>query len=545
MKKSILLKIISLSLVAIMMLFAVGCDLEAIFGDIDVDGNGQYEDFSNIYNQMSDKIPSDGDGKFTPDLTAPDFSTEIGGGELDFEGQEIAILYRDHAQNSKEWYNKTPEDELDEAITKRNEKVQDELNVKIVWIPVPATNLDYDTYSDVFISTVMNDVNSGIHSIDISSNHAHPTAYTTIRDYTTNLLDTYIFPYFDFDSPAWNQSIVENTTFNDRLHYIAGDVNLSMFDAAVVVWHNKTLYDEKKLDTDPENMQQLALDGLWNYDELYRWTSVFYENTSSADSGRDSKDTYALLADSKEESPSAWAFQYAWDLDFIATNLDGTHSFNIIDNQKIEDALTKCRNLLRGVGTYSSDDASLFAQGNSIFYIGRLYAGYEQNLAMREMDDRYGLMPMPKYNLYQKQYTTTAQNNYSLMFVLDHSECTIPIKGEAVSAFLQYSTELTHSDVLGYYFNRVVKPKYFGLDNVEGTVTRSIAIFDIISNNIVLDFYHIYSPQLDDIAYLWGDVISPSSGVADSTFQHTYSLNKNKFEQAIIETDTWLGLRAE
>ena len=545
MKKSILLKITSLSLVAIMMLFAVGCDLEAIFGDIDVDGNGQYEDFSNIYNQMSDKIPSDGDGKFTPDLTAPDFSTEIGGGELDFEGQEIAILYRDHAQDSKEWYSKTPEDELDEAIAMRNEKVQDELNVKIVWYPVASNGNDYTEYTTRFHDMVTNDVLSGTHYYDISANFGYPTTSSNIRDYTTNLLDTSLFPYFNFELPCWNQSIVENTTFDGRLHYIAGDVNLSMFDAAVVVWHNKSLYDEKKLDTDPENMQQLALDGLWTYDELYRWTSVFYENTNFTDAGKDVNDTYALLAAQTSGAPMPRdAFPYAWDLNFVITNDDGTHSFDIKGNRKIEEALIKCRNLLRGPGTFDTSSAQIFAEGTAIFYMERLYAGYDANMAIREMEDKYGLLPMPKYNTNQEQYATTSQDYYNLMFVLDHLDSDTPTKGDAVSAFLQYSTELTHSDVLGYYFNRIVTPKFFGTDDSEGTVTRSIAIFDIIINNIKFDYCYIYRSQLNNINHLWLFATDPGSSNANDTFEKIYSADELNFTKAIKDTDTWLGLRS-
>ena len=546
MKKSILLKITSLSLVAIMMLFAVGCDLEAIFGDIDVDGNGQYEDFSNIYNQMSDKIPSEGDGKFTAIMGEPSFAFPPSYNEqLDFEEEEIAILYRDYIQNSREWYKATPEDELDEAIAMRNEKVQDELNVKIVWYPVASNGNDYTEYTTRFHDMVTNDVLSGTHYYDISANFGYPTTSSNIRDYTTNLLDTSLFPYFNFELPCWNQSIVENTTFDGRLHYIAGDVNLSMFDAAVVVWHNKSLYDEKKLDTDPENMQQLALDGLWTYDELYRWTSVFYENTNFTDAGKDVNDTYALLAAQTSGAPMPRdAFPYAWDLNFVITNDDGTHSFDIKGNRKIEEALIKCRNLLRGPGTFDTSSAQIFAEGTAIFYMERLYAGYDANMAIREMEDKYGLLPMPKYNTNQEQYATTSQDYYNLMFVLDHLDSDTPTKGDAVSAFLQYSTELTHSDVLGYYFNRIVTPKFFGTDDSEGTVTRSIAIFDIIINNIKFDYCYIYRSQLNNINHLWLFATDPGSSNANDTFEKIYSADELNFTKAIKDTDTWLGLRS-
>jgi hypothetical protein len=315
-----------------------------------------------------------------------------------------------------------------------------------------------------------------------------------------------------------------------------------MFDAAMVVWHNKTLYDLKKdPDTDPENMQQLALDGNWTYEELYRWTSTFYENSNGTDAGRDGKDTYALLAaHSWNLSMPVDSFPYAWELDFVATNDDGTHSFNIVGNQKVEDALTKCRNLLRGVGTYNSSSVYNFASGNAIFYMGSLYADASSNMTMREMEDTYGLMPMPKYDVNQEQYATTAEDYYTLMFVIDHSESKVTTKGEAISAFLQLATEESYTGVRGYYFNRVVKPKFFGTDDSEGTVTRSVALFDIIVANIKFDYCYIYSQQLNNINHLWRSACQPGN---NESLEKLYNNNKEAFEKAIEGTDAWLGLR--
>ena len=479
--------------------------------------------------------------KPTNEYGEPSFTSALNTEEMDFEGAEVAILFRNHIHNSREWYKESPEDELDEAIAMRNEAVEDTLNVKIVWEPVASNGNDYTEYTARFHTMVTNDVVSGTHYYDISANFGYPTTSPNIRDYTTNLLDTDVFPYFNFELPCWNQAIVNNTTFNDRLHYVAGDINLSMFDAAMVVWHNKTLYDAKKIDTDPENMQQLALDGNWTYDELYRWTSVFYENTNSTDAGKDPNDTYALMATTSEPCPRD-AFPYAWDLEFVITNDDGTHSFNIDGNQKIEDALTKCRNLLRGTGTSNNWNASVFAGGHAIFFMERLYSGYGANMAIREMEDKYGLLPMPKYNTDQKDYGTTAQDYYTLMFVLDHSESDTPIKGDEVSAFLQLATEESYTGVRGYYFNRIIKPKFFGTDDSEGTVTRSQALFDVIVANIKFDYCYIYSQQLANVNHLWR---SATAADQTKTLSALYGERNAEFTKAITETDTWLGLRSE
>ena len=468
------------------------------------------------------------------------FTSNLPKGDLDFDGAEVAILFRDFIHNSREWKKETTEDELDEAIAMRNEAVQEELNVKIVWQPVASNGNDYSDYTARFHDMVQTDVNSGRHYYDISANFGYPTTSNNIRDYTTNLLDTSIFPYFNFELPCWNQAIVNNTTFNGRLHYVAGDINLSMFDAACVVWHNKTLYDANKEANDPENLQQLALDGNWTYDELYRWVQVFYVDNGTTPDARDGSDTYALLAATGTGAPMPRdVFPYAWDLQFVVEENDGTHSFNIVGNDKFDTALKKARNLLRAPGTYNSCSAVQFAAGKSLFLMERLYAGYDYNMAIREMEDKYGLLPVPKYDSAQEQYATTAQDYYTLMFVLDHSDSKIATKGDEVSAFLQLATEESYTGVRGYYFNRIIKPKFFGTDDSEGTVTRSIALFDIIVANIRFDYCYIYSQQLNDINHLWRRALE--EGQTD-TLEKMYLADKSDFEAAIKSADAIFGL---
>ena len=146
---------------------------------------------------------------------------------------------------------------------------------------------------------------------------------------------------------------------------------------------------------------------------------------------------------------------------------------------------------------------------------------------------------MPKYDINQKEYGTTAQDYYTLMFVIGHKS---DIKGEAISAFLQLATEESYTGGRGYYFNRIIKPKFFGTDDSEGTVTKSIALFDIIVANIKFDYCYIYSMQLNNINHLWRNACQPG---ADGTLESLYNEKVADFEKAIKDTDTWLGLRSE
>ena len=472
----------------------------------------------------------------------PSFTTAIPYDDLDFEGEELVMLLRNNIQNTREWYKESPEDELDEAIAMRNEAVCESLNVEITFEFLDGNGMDHTAYVNGLMSYISTDVQSDLHYYDIGCNFSYYTTSAAIRDYAANFMDTEQFPYFDFSLPCWNQTIIEDTTFNGRLHYVAGDSNISMFDAAMIMWHNKTLYDEKREPTDHENMQDLALEGLWTYDELYRWASRLYED-SNGTTGKQSDDTYGFGAFGRNPCP-ADCLPYAWDLTLLVENNDQTHEFNIVGNDKAESALEKYRNLLAANGCTMSAgleaNTSNFAAGHYVFYNDRLFWNYEQNMKIREMDDKYGLLPMPKYDIEQEQYGTTSQDYYNLYMIIDHAESTIKTKGEAISAFLQLANEESYTGVRGYYFNRVIKPKFFGTDDSEGTVTKSIALFDIIISNIEFDFMTIYSMPLNNINHLWRTACY-DIGTLESAF-----LGKEAtFNEALISCDVWLGLRSE
>ena len=481
--------------------------------------------------------------KPTNEYGEPSFTTAIPVNDLDFEGEELTMLLRNNVQNTREWYKSSTEDELDEAIAMRNSACEETLNVQISFEFLDGNGSDHGPYTQSLYANIQTDVNSDLHYYDIGCNFSYYCASPLIRDYAANLLDVEQFPYFDFSLPCWNQAIVEDTTFNEQLFYVAGDANISMFDAAMIMWYNKTLYDKKKEATDPENIQDLALAGQWTYDELYRWASRIYEDTNGTE-GKQSDDTYGFGAYGANPCP-ADCLPYAWDLELVIENNDKTHEFAIAGNQKAEEALTKYRNLLNANGSTMSAglgaNTKNFAAGCYVFYNDRLFWNYDQNMMIREMDDKYGLLPMPKYDVSQEQYGTTSQDYYNLFMIIDHAGSTVKTKGEAVSAFLQLANEESYTGVRGYYFNRIIKPKFFGTDDSEGTVTKSIAIFDIIIANIEFDYMTIYSIQLNNVNHLWRSACYNTTG---ASLESLYNAKQADYEKAIIETDAWLGLRS-
>ena len=541
-------KILALTLSILLLCTCLfSCD-ESFFDDLldeNIDGSLENEDTNPNVNES--KKPST--QKESDKESETKFTSTTGHPTLDFDDETITILHRDSVSFQREWHKDVFEDELDEVIALRNEAVSERLDIVVEY-----QSLASSTYTDCFnnfTSAIKEDVDTGAHNYDIVANHAYASASIAIRDYLTDLTDGRIFPYFFFELPCWNQSIVNNTTLNSKLYYVTGDLNLSTFDNATVVFLNKDMYDAKKTNLDPEDLQELAISGAWDYEDLYRWTTVFEDN--NGETGAQHDDFYAISAGLN--SVSVDALSYAWELDYVKTNYDGTHSYNIVGNQKIENAVTKAKNLLDGsisagvnnanntgacsLGGYS-EPITHFASNKSIFAIDKLYASDADNDIIRAMDAEFRILPMPKYNEAQENYKTTAHDSYTLISVLNHSESSVPTKGDEISAYIQYSYEESYTNIRGFYINKVITPKYFGIDgNVQ---ERERLLVNMILDGIELDIVSVYAPQLNNVlARCWRDVVMGYG--SPTTAKDAYEFEKTNFDTSLESLDYWFGIK--
>jgi len=475
--------------------------------------------------------------------------------DLDFENRDLVVLIRDTKQMYREWGKKETDSEdvdatLDDAIATRNDIVKTDLNINIV-MEYKAT-ASYDDCVAQFNQFIRTDaLTEESHLYDIVANQAYPAVNPQIRDCLANLADTDTFPYFDFELPCWNQAIVNNTKINNKIYAVAGDLTLSLFDYAQVIWCNYDLYKANKTEEDPEDLQQYAIDGNWVYDDLYRWAQVNDNTDTSSDCGDlHGFSTNFVFFD---------ALPHAWDFNLVDTDNEGRHSFNVKENTKAQDCLDAVNILLEQVGvadyydqsgnqicTCGKKQVSHFTEGDYVFNSDKIYWGETGNVKLREMDDTYIILPIPKWEAKnQKNYGTTCADTYNLISVIDHSlNVENPMLGEEVSAYLQYATEQSYTDVRKYYFERIIKPKTLGVK--EDVAEKSMQIFDMIVDNIEFAMETIYSTLLNDIGWLWRDNILRGNGMSlsnafeSNSFSGGGARNEAQYLEKIQEFDAWI-----
>lgn len=526
-------RVICLLLVACFMIAAlVSCGNDAGEGDGSGDGSG-------ANGSAAETKETDIYGQVKFESAVPD--------NPEMEVTELTVAYRDSENYSREWFSaEGATDELSEVITIRNDTVDKKIGTTINYQPMGDSL--YDNCLAAYREQIAGEITNNTHNYDIVATYAYAGADLEIRDCLANLANKEVFPYFDFSLPCWNQTVVKTTTVNNKLFYITGDLNLSTFDATVVTFVNKELYTSLKEANDPADIQDVAIEGKWTYDEMYKWSSRYQD--TDGDGANGCADVHGISA--SYGSIPLDAFPYAWDLQYVKDN-NGTHSYDIVGNAKINDAFTKISNLLNGqvnAGVINGDNASNctlsgarsepiihFVNNKAVFTMHKLYATAEDNAAMVAMEAEFGLLPVPKYDAAQANYGTSAHDSYTLMVAINHDATEQGTYGKAISAWLQLSTEASYTDVRGYYINRIVKPSYFGLDDESGTVTKSIKIFNTIADNVEFDFITVYAPQANKLLNTcWRDAVMDGS-----TAEAAYTADQATFDNDLAALDAWLA----
>ena len=505
-----MIKLLSLALVVLTAFSVVGCggcDWSMFDALLEI----QPEVPSGEWNSPDDTTLVTGDKKETnaPDY-APSFIGTVPYSKIDFDGTEVVVLLPDTKEAAQSWYKESPETVLDEFVEMRNSAVIEAINAEILVEFVPGA--DFASKKANILSMVTQDVVSDIHYYDVVSAPVDMLVDTALRDFLAGVNNEDCFPYFEFALDCWNQTLVTECTVNGRLYFMSGATEVSNMLDASVIWHNKTLYDAKKESTDPESIAELAREGRWTYDELYRW------------SARLSGDTNGVGIEGEGKYPSADAFRDAWDVRFIGEKMTGEFELKDLsaDNNRAQNAFEMVKALYSANGTRLNASAEEFASGKYMFYLGT----FDSLKDAPNGEDTFELLPMPKYNSDQSEYRTFVEDPM-VTAIIDHEESTRPTKGDATSAVLQLTAEESYMGVFGNFGEYV--PLEMNSENNK--------IIKQIFENMQLTFENIYAPQLAGLDTLWGDAL-----ISDADLSNAYSENEKTYKDAIDDINRWFAL---
>ncbi|MBQ7338481.1 MAG: hypothetical protein IJW40_08530 [Clostridia bacterium] len=267
-------------------------------------------------------------------------------------------------------------------------------------------------YDDMLDSAMYNKIGNSIRSGDDTySLVLGAMSSVALNMFNNNLLyDINEVPHIDLSQPWWNENSIDNFQINDKIYMATGAITNRYVYSPYAVLFNQQLIDDAALDSPYELLENNE----WTLEVFAEMIEDTYRDLNANDA-IDLEDFYGLAPAS--DSETAWYFAAGATLldkvedELIFTYLDDNNT--IILEEVL--ALYDSDNVLQYEQTYDSIDA--FREGRAIFHSMALC----DITMLNDMEDEYGIVPMPKYDSYQETFYSNANRYISTMALLPSS----------------------------------------------------------------------------------------------------------------------------
>jgi len=423
---------------------------------------------------------------------------------LNFKNDDLTFFVRN---DSELWKNEmdvesTTTDTLFDAIYYRNAAVEKRLGVKIEQIGQAGTY----TKSDDWNATLRNAVLTKSGDFDAAAIYASTGSALAVEGLYYNVLE---LPHINLDKPWWNQTIRQELTLFDNLYYLGGDIAITETTNGMAIFYNKNLFTEL-YQTRNINLYDLVENGEWTIDLMHELVAGAWVDMNSDGLVNDGDTVgFRTSADSSGDGGmDAWIPAMGIKL---TTIVDDYPELTFYDEHTV-DAFEKVKALhLENEGTFvGTGDKTTFTLGNQLFTRGNMNSGS----GFRVMEDKYGLLPLPKFDKEQDNYYTTFDNTSSLVVVL--STCT---ETDKVGATLELMAAESYKQVIPAYFEVCLQGKY-------SEAPEDAAMYDRVLNSFVFNFGFCYSTKsLDGVGSLFRNL--------NKDIAQAYDANKIKYQEAL------------
>jgi len=317
--------------------------------------------------------------------------------------------------------------------------------------------------------------------------------------------------YIDYEQPWWwTESMKELSLDGQSIRYLIGDIVLNNYTRSGAVFFNKKLYQDAL--GDPEELYQLVIDRKWTYDKMMEYCTKLYADLNG-DGQVNSGDRYGLIMEYTE-----WPkyLEYSADYERYTRHADGYPVISY-DMERAQAHLEKINKFLwetTGV-TYlaGKQDRTVFTNGSTVFYTSQL--SDVLTAEFRDMSAPYGIIPYPKQDDQQKEYTTIIQNAGNLV--------TIPVtckEPEHIGAVIEALCAESYRSVVEKFYDTALKTKYVS-DSTSGQC------IDIIINTSKIDFSYFYTGAVGGGNFLYKLIGNNDNNLASAYSATIDVVNKN------------------
>ncbi len=440
---------------------------------------------------------------------------------LNYSGDEITIIsrYREGWTSGEIAVPDLNSEPVNDAVYERNKAVEERLGVKIV--SIEENNNDP---SDV-VNKVATAVKAGTGEYDIMASACYTAVNESLNGTFADLRKT---EYLDFEKPWWSQGFNEVVEYHGAQYAVTGDMLLSLYRFAFVTIFNKDLFTR----ANQPFLYDYVADGTWTLDKQADLVPIFHQDNGNALQDTEG-DIYGLISNDYISVDPYWS---SCMVEIIDKDENGDYQL-VFQSSELFDVCEKTMRLFFGCGNasynikhYGLDDEQndireMFANGlgaMATVRIMELEAG-----SIRNMDQEFGVVPMPKFDEQQKEYRTLLHDQFTVICV------PTTVQGgrlDEVSAVLEALSSVSYKTVRPAYYETTLRTKI-------AQDPQSAEMFDIIIDNIYIDAGIIYTNALSSFHDKFRQIMGSGKNTVTSQYKSVARQAERALEKMVTKLD--------
>ena len=383
-------------------------------------------------------------------------------------GGDFHILYSTTDQSLADFTAETQNGDIKhDLIFMRNAMVEEKLGVDVMISPMGYTDLNMECQKQV---------QAGTDDYDLFGGHRN-SLVLSYEGFQYDLMD---IEALDLTQEWWDQNYVNTITINDSLYTVIGDIGVSTLLFVSSLTFNKKLMDEQNM----AYPYDLVRSGKWTMDKLLEMTTDYGADLNGDGVLNRDDDRFALVGWSTE---SGYSLFYSSGFSFINRDASGDPVLEY-DSQTLVSILEKTMQIWLRDNVYIFTAATsgeehratygVFGEGRALFSdivlskIGNFYTS---------MEDDYGIVPCPKLNEDQDNYSAYLGYTIPILFLASN----VP-DPERNGTIMEALCTASYDNVTPKMYEIVTK-----LKNVRDE--DSSEMIEIIIRNKYIDTAHFYN----------------------------------------------------
>lgn len=427
-------------------------------------------------------------------------------GDKDFGGESFNVINFESIWNSYVYLDFAEQtgETLDDAVFHRNRRVEEALNFSINEVKFPYTG--WETGQIAMIDTVTQSVMAG--------DYAYDAAYLPVAFKASVITDGYLYdlnelPGLQLGEAWWDHYINDALELNGKLYAASSPMQLQSLDMSDVLLFNENMFANLDLD----QPYGLVREGKWTLDKMQEYVKALSQLNG------DSSFTFT------NSGNSVYGIAAHPDLIFAMTYSAGVRLAEKTDNgfaltletdrwTTVVDKMLKMLHKESGYCIANTDSTTdsyyikLFREGRAAFLTAEIKATME----LRDMEDTFGLLPMPKYDEAQENYYTVTGYSTTLLTVPS-----VQKNAEMVGCVLDALSYESWKTVLPIYYDVRLEQK--GLRNED-----SVAMLDIVRSGLAAEPTLMLGITNSFISALDGGLIAGNVNMASLAASHKKNL---------------------